>query len=368
MNKKKALYLYGVCKGAGLSLTIRALYRAKSILNEEDVNVLVTICLHELRYKQKLNPGIKIDELNKVLKSTEKISQSDFKKLAMSCFQKAERNKKVDRYLSKFFLTPLVIKPENYKEMAKKINCVISKVLKLHKEAVYIYAFAEGYGMPELKKGVFLANKLHLGQKRKDGRDFIEHPIEGVRYLINLGLRNPADLSAEALHDTLEDCPEDIDYEELVRIMGKIISLKVKRVTRIKGQSEEEYRRQYNKEVGTVLIKAADRTSNICDMVLSYNTDKLEYYTIETEEGILPDMKKARNLYPEYSDIFITLRDRIKTVLIPVKEVIKLRRRVEKLRLAIIKLILKVNFLMGEADKLRSENEKLKRELKNNKK
>lgn len=375
MIKKKALYLYGVCKGAGLSLTTRALYKARNIFTEKELNILITICLYQLKYKYEINPGIQIDRLNNVLKSDEKIDQSDFRKLAISCFEKSKHNKKVDRDLSKIFLKAIISveqkeveKPKNYGKIASMVNVSIAKILKLHKEAVYIYGFAEGYGLPLTKRAVLLANRLHFGQKRKDGRDYIEHPVEGCRYLINLGNRDDVTLAAELLHDVLEDCAHLITYEELKKIMGESVAKRVLGLTKHPGITEKEYREQYGKKVELVLNKAVDKTSNICDMVMSFGADKLEEYTKETEEGILPIMKQARNLHLEYSDILITLRDRIKTVLIPVKEVIKLRRRVEILKKSILRFGQKIVWLEKKIQDLSKENQGLKKLLKKYKK
>lgn len=49
-----------------------------------------------------------------------------------------------------------------------------------------------------------IASQAHRGQKRADGHDYLEHPIEVVRNLIDVGVYDAETLAAGYLHDALE--------------------------------------------------------------------------------------------------------------------------------------------------------------------
>lgn len=55
-----------------------------------------------------------------------------------------------------------------------------------------------------------IAAQAHRGQKRADGQDYLEHPIEVVRNLVEVGLCDPVLLGAAYLHDALEKGPASI--------------------------------------------------------------------------------------------------------------------------------------------------------------
>ena len=53
-----------------------------------------------------------------------------------------------------------------------------------------------------------IAAQAHRGQKREDGQDYLEHPIEVVRNLVDVGIQDSETLAAAYLHDALEKGPK----------------------------------------------------------------------------------------------------------------------------------------------------------------
>lgn len=93
----------------------------------------------------------------------------------------------------------------------------------MHKELVYIKGFAKGRRLYNTLKAVEFATKLHQGQKRKTGEDYIEHPMRVCHHLMSFNIDdtvlNLDVLFASALlHDVIEDC--DVRYEQLKEIFG----------------------------------------------------------------------------------------------------------------------------------------------------
>lgn len=199
----------------------------------------------------------------------------------------------------------------------------------MNKEAVYIYGFAKGARLPLTLRAVTFANRLHEGQKRDDGSDYIDHPIRVCRYLLNHGIRDDVTLAASLLHDVIEDT--NTTFEELVAEFGEDIAKIVDLLSKKKRISSEEYYGAIAEDIRAVIIKAADRVGNIDDMIKVYSAERLRRYVRETEKYVLPMMKQARRLYIEYSDALVAFRDHIKGVLEVIKEVITLRKKNEKL-------------------------------------
>ncbi len=279
--QNKALYFRGICKGANLPLAMKT----AQIVIEEDVSnadELLSIAIFYLKGQ------IKSDEI-----LTEIILQE------IDSFQKNEFNQ-------------------------QELNPEIEEILKLNKEAIYICGFCDGANLPLTKQAAILANHLHEGQKRNDGRDYINHPLEVCRYLINLGIKDDVLLAATLLHDAIEE--KHIIFEKLKEIMGKKVANLVLLATKLDNETNEQYYNKYSTDVKAVILKAADRTSNVSDMIKVFSVKRLEKYVSETEEIILPLMKEYRKMHLEYSDLFIILRDRISSVLLAVKEIIKLRK------------------------------------------
>ncbi len=122
-----------------------------------------------------------------------------------------------------------------------------------------------------IRKSYDLANRLHDGQKRRTGEDYITHPLSVAEILTTIKADKET-LCAAILHDVLEDC--DITKEELEKEFGHTIASLVDGVTKINNinvSTENDYLTNYYKkiivgiseDVRVIIIKLADRLHNM---------------------------------------------------------------------------------------------------------
>ncbi len=123
-----------------------------------------------------------------------------------------------------------------------------------------------------VKKAFNFAQKVHEGQKRLSGEDFIEHPLSVALILADWRL-DTGSIVAGLLHDTVED--GGIKIENLVKEFGKEIADLVSGVTKIseiklRGTSQDVFVENIRRmivvmahDLRVVLVKLADRYHNL---------------------------------------------------------------------------------------------------------
>lgn len=198
----------------------------------------------------------------------------------------------------------------------------------MHKEALYLYGFCKGAKLPLTLKAITYATKLHEGQYRDGGEDYIKHPLEVCRRLINNGIKDDITLVASILHDLVEDGKATL--EEIKEMFDEEIAHLVDLLSKRKDEPLEDYYKRISQDIRAIIIKAVDRVCNVSDMVEIFTTKRLKRYVEETEEHVLPMMKTARRIYLDYSDALVAIRDNINGVLKPVKEVIRLEEKMNE--------------------------------------
>jgi GTP pyrophosphokinase len=116
-----------------------------------------------------------------------------------------------------------------------------------------------------------VAERAHVGQKRRSGEDFIEHPVAVATIVADLRL-DTTSLAAALLHDTVEDTDvtlEDLRREfgdELVRIVDGLTKLdRLEFRTRELAQAENVRKMivAMAGDIRVLLIKLADRLHNM---------------------------------------------------------------------------------------------------------
>lgn len=122
----------------------------------------------------------------------------------------------------------------------------------------------------ELALAIKIAAEAHLNQKDRGGNPYILHPLKVMHYLKT----NDFQLMAiGVLHDVLED--SDMIAADLVmlgfsnRVVGGTVTL-----TKVEGQTEEEYVEGIIKNYDTILVKLADLRHNSDVRRLKGLTDK----------------------------------------------------------------------------------------------
>lgn len=163
---------------------------------------------------------------------------------------------------------------------------------KLHK--------ASPQGAQLVEKAYLFAEKAHRGQHRNSGEDYIQHPLEVAKILLELEM-DEATIAAALLHDVVEDTPYTI--EDIEREFGSQVALLVDGVTKLgrieyKSKVElqvENLRKMFlamAKDIRVILIKLADRL---------HNMRTLKYHSVE----------KQKEIAQETLEIFAPLANRL---------------------------------------------------------
>jgi GTP diphosphokinase / guanosine-3',5'-bis(diphosphate) 3'-diphosphatase len=145
------------------------------------------------------------------------------------------------------------------------------------------------------------ARENHVGQFRKSGEPYINHPVAVADILYNLG-GAPEMIAAGFLHDIVEDV-EEISAEDIEKIFGAETRQLVEGVTKLskfnfsskKEQQAENFRRMFlamAQDIRVIVVKLADRLHNM-----------------QTLEHMPAD--KQRLIAQETRDIFAPLANRL---------------------------------------------------------
>jgi GTP pyrophosphokinase len=140
-----------------------------------------------------------------------------------------------------------------------------------------------------------LADAAHRGQLRKNGEDYIVHPLAVAQILADLKLDVPA-IAAGLLHDTVEDTT--VTLEQIQTQFGLEIANLVDGVTKlskIQFQTQEEtqaenYRKMIlamSRDIRVIMIKLADRLSNMRTLK-ALSTEKQRLIAQETLDIYAP--------------------------------------------------------------------------------
>ena len=143
----------------------------------------------------------------------------------------------------------------------------ISKLFYILKEN------GKNYDLEKIKRAYLYANELHDGQMRLSGEPYIMHPISVAEIVANLGLDTDS-ICAAFLHDTVEDCPDKTNLDEITTLFGEDVALLVDGVTKIKSINVEDKEEAQiesirkmllamSKDVRVIFIKLCDRVHNM---------------------------------------------------------------------------------------------------------
>lgn len=146
-----------------------------------------------------------------------------------------------------------------------------------------------------LDEATAFATRWHGGQTRPAGEPYVEHLLEAMCVLVEaVGVTDVDVLRAAVLHDVVEDtaCP----LGEIRERFGDRVATLVDWVTkppRPEGWSREEARAAYLDRLrgapdDAVLVKLADRLSNVQRLDTHPRPEKRRAYYDETVHSILP--------------------------------------------------------------------------------
>jgi (p)ppGpp synthase/HD superfamily hydrolase len=153
---------------------------------------------------------------------------------------------------------------------------------------------------------------LLIGKRRRSGGNMFRHQIDTMAILMDYGYINSVLLKASVVHDLLEDIP-DFNRDKLVDLddEGQDVFKLVLEVTRRPIERKEDFLMRIL-DFGSpmaLILKSADRISNMIS--LGYTTDIvfIQRYADETEKYIYPIAERANPaMFAELQDLVSTRR------------------------------------------------------------
>jgi GTP pyrophosphokinase len=140
-----------------------------------------------------------------------------------------------------------------------------------------------------------LARKVHSGQKRKDGSEYVTHTIAAAHICVEMGLDEES-IVAALLHDTIEDT--SLSYNDIAKQFGTVVADMVEgvtKLTRVQYTSKEDEQMEnmrkmlmaMSRDIRVIIIKIADRLHNMRTMDYQTN-EKQRSKSLETMEIYAP--------------------------------------------------------------------------------
>lgn len=129
------------------------------------------------------------------------------------------------------------------------------------------------YDIEKIKNAYQYAEELHRGQFRVSGEEYITHPIAVAEIVARLEIDTDS-ICAALLHDTVEDCSDKTDIEEIKKRFGDEVAELVDGLTKLvaipfddkEERHMENLRKMFlamSKDIRVIFIKLCDRLHNM---------------------------------------------------------------------------------------------------------
>jgi (p)ppGpp synthase/HD superfamily hydrolase len=141
-----------------------------------------------------------------------------------------------------------------------------------------------------LLRGAYaVAERAHAGQIRRQGTPYIEHLVEVTLLLHDrLGVTDAAILTAGLLHDAVEDSELTVaDLGGFPERTRQLVALLTDPLPEMSGARRRAHLAEIWKDPDATLLKAADRLSNIRDVVAQGDPAFTRRYIRKTRREIL---------------------------------------------------------------------------------
>lgn len=178
----------------------------------------------------------------------------------------------------------------------------------------------EAYRMEQSLKALYFARKQHDGAIRKaSGQPYIVHPLLMSSIAMAMGLcgNDWDDLNAVILlHDIIEDTElefEDLPVNETVRNGVQYMTF-YQYPGEDKNAAKARYFRELIKSKEAVFCKGLDRYVNLSTMAGEFPQEKIRKNVVETDQLLMPILKEAKELWPEYQSKIWLIRVMIRSV------------------------------------------------------
>jgi guanosine-3',5'-bis(diphosphate) 3'-pyrophosphohydrolase len=189
-----------------------------------------------------------------------------------------------------------------------------------------------------VRRAYEFAEAAHRGQRRKDGRAFIAHPVRVARLLAARGYDEEV-LAAALLHDVVEDT--DVTLSDLRALFGARVAELVASVTENAQLPMAERKRAYRERVrrsshAARAICAADKVCNLTDLHEAA-TDSAEQILARFAGGLDAQVKRfsAELAMLEETGADRTLREAMRDQLVGLRAQARRRARAPRQRRAI---------------------------------
>ena len=135
-----------------------------------------------------------------------------------------------------------------------------------------------------------------IGKRRRSGGNMFRHQIDTFGILMDYGYIDSVLLKAAVLHDLIEDIPE-FDREQILEIddESKDVYQLVLEVTRRPVESKQMFLPRILEygSARSLVLKSADRISNMISLGYTTDAEFIRRYSDETERFIFPIAAKA---------------------------------------------------------------------------
>ena len=187
-----------------------------------------------------------------------------------------------------------------------------------HPEKMYTYlrGYASALGMKDTLKALAFAREKHMEQFRKSGEPYIVHPLTMACNAVSMGIKQDEVVATILLHDVCEDCGVGVDELPVGDAVRHAVDLMTFRI--MEGETEECAKDRYYNMLAqsreACITKLIDRCHNVSSMAGVFSEEKLKAYIEETRRYVLPLLRRAKNEYPEDSNILFALKYHIVSV------------------------------------------------------
>ncbi len=153
------------------------------------------------------------------------------------------------------------------------------------------------YDIDKIRRAYEYAYKLHDGQYRASGEMYISHPVAVAEIVAGLELDTDS-ICAALLHDTVEDCSDKTNLDEIKKQFGEDVALLVDGLTKLVALQVEDKEERHieslrkmllamSKDVRVIFIKLCDRLHNMRTLAAK-SEDKRRLTALETMEVYAP--------------------------------------------------------------------------------
>jgi GTP pyrophosphokinase len=116
----------------------------------------------------------------------------------------------------------IVVQPADYSFYQRMRSEAINETFLWEHRLIPVLAYLPADQVLRVREALSLAFDAHKGQRRKSGEPFISHPVEVTRILAELQMDWEC-LAAGLLHDTVEDCGDAVELDEIGFAFGAAV-------------------------------------------------------------------------------------------------------------------------------------------------